>query len=94
MITRECSKEHIPRAELPVGVGSCSTHKYSRSVRHKVVRAASATTCVMTDDELHTKMATLWAQKTCRNNTLSSRLGFMEVREGLSAAMGHVLVRF
>ena len=43
--------------ELPAGVGSCSTHKYSTSVCLKLVRAASTTTFVTSDDKLQTKMA-------------------------------------
>ena len=27
-VTRECSKEHVPRADNPAGICSCSTHKY------------------------------------------------------------------
>ena len=53
----ECSNEHVPRMELPAGVGSCSTHQYSTSVCLKLVSAASTTTFVTSDDKLQTKMA-------------------------------------
>ena len=51
--TRECSKEHI---------GSCAGHTQvytQRSVCLKLVRAASATTCMTSDDELQTKKVVL-----------------------------------
>ena len=59
LITRECIKEHVPRTELTAGVGSCSTHKCSRSVRLKLLKAASAVTCVMRYDNLQATMAIL-----------------------------------
>ena len=65
LTTRECSKkERVPRVEHPTYVGSCGTHKYSRSVCLKLVRVASATTYMMC--ELQTKLTILRTLRSLR----------------------------